>query len=163
MGWSSRDAPPGISPHPALNFPPVRNFPTTVGKLFRAFRQTVSLAWRYTSLGSEVFSILERVEDPRRDHLKEHSLECIFYTTTAAVLSGAESWNKVLEFGRLHEDFLRSRINKIALPTKEQPAQGKSDHEAENGQMGYRFLGELLDAEWNMTEKEKKVGNQTTK
>lgn len=134
-----------------------------MGKLFRAFRKTVNPAWRYTSLGSEVFSILERVEDPRRDHLKEHSLECIFYTTTAAVLGGAESWNEVLEFGRLHEDFLRSRINKIALPTKEQPAQGKSDHEAENGQMGYRFLGELLDAEWNMTEKEKKVGNQTTK
>ena len=156
-----RQAPPPTLPYTSL--PPVRNFPTTVGKLFRAFRQTVSLAWRYTSLGSEVFSILERVEDPRRDHLKEHSLECIFYTTTAAVLGGAESWNEVLEFGRLHEDFLRSRINKIALPTKEQPAQGKSDHEAENGQMGYRFLGELLDAEWNMTEKEKKVGNQTTK
>lgn len=58
----------------------------------------------------EVFSILERVEDPRRNHLKEHSLACIFYITIAAVLGGAESWNEVSEFGRLREDFFRSRI-----------------------------------------------------
>lgn len=58
----------------------------------------------------EVFSILEHVEDPRRDHLKEHSLECIFYITIAAVLGGAESWNEISEFGRLREDFFRSRI-----------------------------------------------------
>ena len=55
--------------------------------------------------------ILKLVKDPRRDHLKEHSLECIFYITIAAVLGGTESWNEVAEFGCLREDFFRSRIN----------------------------------------------------
>lgn len=38
----------------------------------------------------EILSILKEVSDPRRKHLKEHSLECIFYITIAAVISGAE-------------------------------------------------------------------------
>ena len=58
----------------------------------------------------EIFSILEAVDDPRRDHLKEYSLECLFYITIAAVLGGAESWYEVAEFGRMREDFFRSRI-----------------------------------------------------
>lgn len=58
----------------------------------------------------EIFTILERVQDPRRDHLKEHSLECLFYITIAAVLGGAESWYEVAEFGRMREDFFRTRI-----------------------------------------------------
>lgn len=58
----------------------------------------------------EIFTILERVEDPRREHLKEHSLECLFYITIASVLGGAESWYEVAEFGRMREDFFRSRI-----------------------------------------------------
>ena len=29
----------------------------------------------------EIFSILEKVSDPRRDHLKKYSLESIFYIT----------------------------------------------------------------------------------
>jgi len=58
----------------------------------------------------EIFSILEEVDDPRRDHLKEHSLECLFYITIAAVLGGAESWYEVAEFGRMREEFFRSRI-----------------------------------------------------
>ena len=44
----------------------------------------------------EIFSILEAVVDPRRDHLKEYSLECLFYITIAAVLGGAESWYEVV-------------------------------------------------------------------
>ncbi|MBS7343884.1 MAG: transposase family protein, partial [Parabacteroides sp.] len=47
----------------------------------------------------EIFSILEKVSDPRRDHLKKYSLESIFYITISAVLCGAESWNEVAEFG----------------------------------------------------------------
>ena len=49
----------------------------------------------------EIFSILEKVSDPRRDHLKKYSLESIFYITISAVLCGAESWNEVSEFGRV--------------------------------------------------------------
>lgn len=58
----------------------------------------------------EILSILKEVTDPRRDHLKEHSLECIFYITIAAVISGAESWYEVAEFGKMKESFFRSRI-----------------------------------------------------
>lgn len=42
--------------------------------------------------------------------MKEHTLECIFYITVAAVIGGAESWYEVAEIGRLHEAFFRSRI-----------------------------------------------------
>ena len=58
----------------------------------------------------ELLSILREVTDPRRDHLKEHSLSCIFYITLSAVISGAESWYEVSEFGKMKEDFFRSRI-----------------------------------------------------
>lgn len=58
----------------------------------------------------EILSILRTIKDPRRDHLKEHSFECIFYISMAAVIGGAESWYDVAEFGRLHEEFFRSRI-----------------------------------------------------
>jgi predicted transposase YbfD/YdcC len=58
----------------------------------------------------EILSILREVEDPRRDHLKEHSLETIFYITLAAVLGGAESWYEVEKFGKMKESFFRSRI-----------------------------------------------------
>ena len=58
----------------------------------------------------EIFSILEKVSDPRRYHLKKYSMESIFYITISAVLCGAESWNEVAEFGRAREDFFRERI-----------------------------------------------------
>ena len=58
----------------------------------------------------ELLTILNELKDPRRDHLKEHSLECIFYITIAAVIGGAESWYEVEEFGKMKESFFRSRI-----------------------------------------------------
>ena len=58
----------------------------------------------------DMLTILNEVEDPRRDHLKEHSLECIFYIAIAAVIGGAESWYEVEEFGKRKEAFFRSRI-----------------------------------------------------
>lgn len=58
----------------------------------------------------EILSILKEVSDPRRKHLKEHSLECIFYITIAAVISGAESWYEVAAFGKMKESFFRTRI-----------------------------------------------------
>lgn len=58
----------------------------------------------------DVISITKYLRDPRRDQNKEHSLECIIYITLAAVLSGAESWYEVEEFGRLKKDFFCSRI-----------------------------------------------------
>lgn len=58
----------------------------------------------------DVISITKYVNDPRRDQKKEHSLECIFYITLAAVIAGAESWYEVEEFGKLKESFFSSRI-----------------------------------------------------
>ena len=51
----------------------------------------------------DVISITKYINDPRRDQKKEHSLECIFYITLAAVIAGAESWYEVEEFGQLKQ------------------------------------------------------------
>ena len=61
----------------------------------------------------EIISILRTVKDPRREHLREHSFECIFYIAMAAVIGGAESWYEVSDFGRMHESFFRSRIKDL--------------------------------------------------
>ena len=58
----------------------------------------------------EIISILRTIKDPRREHLREHSFECIFYIAMAAVIGGAESWYEVADFGKMHEAFFRSRI-----------------------------------------------------
>lgn len=58
----------------------------------------------------EIISILRTIKDPRREHLREHSFECIFYIAMAAVIGGAESWYEVADFGKMHESFFRSRI-----------------------------------------------------
>ncbi len=58
----------------------------------------------------EILSILRYIEDPRRDHKKEHSLEVIFYITIAAVLAGAESWYDVKTFGDLKKAFFSRKI-----------------------------------------------------
>ena len=58
----------------------------------------------------EIISILRTIKDPRREHLREHSFECIFYIAMAAVIGGSESWYEVADFGKMHESFFRSRI-----------------------------------------------------
>jgi len=58
----------------------------------------------------DIISITQYLQDPRRDHKKEHSLECIIYITLAAVVSGAESWYEVEEFGNMKKSFFSSRI-----------------------------------------------------
>ena len=58
----------------------------------------------------EIISILRTIKDPRREHLREHSFECIFYIAMAAVIGGAESWYEVADFGKMHEAFFSSRI-----------------------------------------------------
>ena len=57
-----------------------------------------------------IISILRTVKDPRREHLKKHSFECIFYIAMATVIGGEESWYEVADFGKMHEFFFRSRI-----------------------------------------------------
>lgn len=57
-----------------------------------------------------IINITQHLCDPRREHNKEHSLECIIYITVSAVIAGAESWYEVEEFGRLKQSFFASRI-----------------------------------------------------
>lgn len=38
----------------------------------------------------EMITIYREIKDPRREHLKEHSFECIFYIAVAAVIGGAK-------------------------------------------------------------------------
>ena len=57
-------------------------------------------------------TIMKGLKDPRRDHLKVHSLECIIYIAISAVIGGAESWYEVEEFGKMKESFF---IENIAL------------------------------------------------
>ena len=61
----------------------------------------------------EIISILRTIKDPRREHLREHSFECIFYIAMAAVIGGAESWYEVADFGKMHEAFFSSRIRTL--------------------------------------------------
>ncbi len=58
----------------------------------------------------DIISITKYLDDPRRDHKREHSLDCILYISLAAVMAGAESWYEVEEFGLLKEAFFSSRI-----------------------------------------------------
>ncbi len=58
----------------------------------------------------DIINITKYIRDPRREHKKEHSLECIFYITIAAVLAGAESWYDVEEFGNVKKDFFSRKI-----------------------------------------------------
>lgn len=36
----------------------------------------------------EMITIYREIKDPRREHLKGHSFECIFYIAVAAVIGG---------------------------------------------------------------------------
>lgn len=58
----------------------------------------------------EIFSILEKVSDSRRDHLKKYSLESIFYIAISLVLCGTESRNEVVKFSRSREDLFREHV-----------------------------------------------------
>lgn len=52
----------------------------------------------------EMITIYREIKDPRREHLKEHSFECIFYIAVAAVIGG-ESWYDVSDFGKCMKIF----------------------------------------------------------
>jgi hypothetical protein len=44
--------------------------------------------------------------DPRVERTKEHLLEEILFITIAAVLSGAESWNDIADYGKSKREWL---------------------------------------------------------
>ena len=50
---------------------------------------------------------LASIEDPRRDINKKHALPDILFLTVSAVMSGAEGWKDIKEFGDEKLDWLR--------------------------------------------------------
>ena len=53
------------------------------------------------------FNHFSNLEDPRIDRKKLYSLEEILFTTLCAVISGAESWYDIEDFGKARITFLK--------------------------------------------------------
>ena len=58
----------------------------------------------------DISIIINKIEDPRREHGKSHSLENIIYIALAAVIGGAEGWNEIEDFGKSHIDYFKSKL-----------------------------------------------------
>ena len=56
---------------------------------------------------SMIFSLGEKIEDPRKSGMITYSVQLILFITVAAVLSGAETWNEVAAFGKSRLEFIR--------------------------------------------------------
>jgi predicted transposase YbfD/YdcC len=61
-----------------------------------------------TENGSVFISCFGRVEDPRLDRKKQHSLLDIMAISICAAIAGADSWTEIADFGRAKEDWLRT-------------------------------------------------------
>jgi len=53
------------------------------------------------------FNHFSNLEDPRIDRKKLYSLEELLFTTLCAVISGAESWYDIEDFGKARISFLK--------------------------------------------------------
>jgi len=59
-----------------------------------------------SKLKAEVlFESLTRIDDPRREHQKLHSLFDILVITICGVICGAEHWNEIEEFGEAKQEW----------------------------------------------------------
>ncbi|MGY8899431.1 MAG: ISAs1 family transposase [Paraglaciecola sp.] len=54
-----------------------------------------------------IISHLEQIEDPRTDINVKHDLIDVMFLTLSAVLSGADGWKSIQEFGEMQLDWLR--------------------------------------------------------
>jgi predicted transposase YbfD/YdcC len=61
-----------------------------------------------TENGSVFISCFGRVEDPRLDRKKQHSLLDIMAISICAAIAGADSWTEIADFGRAKEEWLRT-------------------------------------------------------
>ena len=53
-------------------------------------------------------SILEQIDDPRRDLTRLHNLNDILLIGIIAVICGADTWNEIEQYAVEKEDFLRT-------------------------------------------------------
>ncbi len=51
-----------------------------------------------------IISHLEQIEDPRTDINVKHDLIDVMFLTLSAVLSGADGWKSIKEFGEMQLD-----------------------------------------------------------
>lgn len=61
-----------------------------------------------TENGSVFIQCFGRIEDPRLDRQKRHSLLDIMAISICAAIAGADSWTEIADFGRAKEDWLRT-------------------------------------------------------
>lgn len=61
-----------------------------------------------TENGSVFIRCFGRVEDPRLDRKKRHSLLDILAISICAAIAGADSWTEIADFGRAKEEWLRT-------------------------------------------------------
>ncbi len=61
-----------------------------------------------TENGSVFISCFGRVEDPRLDRKKQHSLLDIMAIAVCAAIAGADSWTEIADFGHAKQDWLRT-------------------------------------------------------
>ncbi len=52
-----------------------------------------------TPTTASVFHHFASIKDPRIDHQKKHQLQDTFFITLCAVISGADNWVMIEEFG----------------------------------------------------------------
>ena len=54
-----------------------------------------------------IIDICKQIEDPRMDRKKLHKMETIIYVSIAAVICGAQSWNRLKNLAMLNSIFLK--------------------------------------------------------
>jgi len=59
-------------------------------------------------MNKSFLSYFSEMKDPRVDRTKRHLLNDIMFITIAAVLSGAETWNTIEEYGKAKKEWLES-------------------------------------------------------
>lgn len=62
------------------------------------------------SASASIFQHFASVNDPRINRQKKHQLQDIFFITLCAVISGADNWVMIEEFGQAKEDWLTEQL-----------------------------------------------------
>ncbi len=74
-----------------------------------------ALPHKHQYLFAESIKYFSELTDPRVERNREHLLEEILLIAIAAVLSGAESWNDIADYGKDNRDRRRTRRSAPAL------------------------------------------------
>jgi hypothetical protein len=60
---------------------------------------------------STLFTVLQRIPDPRIERTKKHRLVDIFVIAICATICGAETWEEIAEFGESKQTWFRSFLD----------------------------------------------------